>query len=165
MENYSRTAMLVPFTEYQKKVAEKKQQPDKDLALNPDKFKGVKPSAIIGQIYPDLCSQAAYINKDIDELKTKITESVENLFFSMGEEAINIAIDSISPYVDNYLDFSSADNDDEEIVFTKKGLRELSGDIYIRAELAKTLLDLYLKKIKLKELYDLKKSAQNNILH
>lgn len=39
MENYSRTAMLIPFQEYQKKVT-KKQQSDKDLVFDPERFKG-----------------------------------------------------------------------------------------------------------------------------
>lgn len=163
MENYSRTAMLIPFTEYQKKVAEKKQQSDKDLALNPDKFKGVKPGAVIGQMYPDLCSQAAHINKDMDELKTKITESVENLFSSMGEEAINIALDSTYEYVDTLLDLPDSRKDAESEI-TTDGLYDLLNGVYCRIDLAKTLLDLYLKHERMKELCDRQKLAQQNIL-
>lgn len=39
MENYSRTAMHVPFEEYLKKIA-KKQQPSNNSEVNPDSFKG-----------------------------------------------------------------------------------------------------------------------------
>lgn len=89
MENYSRTAMHIPFEEYQKKVAEK-QQPSNDSTVNLDRFKGGgKPAAVIGEIYPDLYSQAAYINKDIAEIKATVVESVKALFDDMGEDAVS----------------------------------------------------------------------------
>lgn len=39
MENYPRTAMRIPFEEYQKKITEK-QQPSNNSEVNPDSFKG-----------------------------------------------------------------------------------------------------------------------------
>ena len=160
MENYSRTAMLIPFTEYQKKVAEGKKQSDKDLALNPDKFKGVKPGAIIGQIYPDLYSQAAYINKDIDELKTKITESVKNLFSSMGEDNIKMEIDSMSDYLTNF--FQDLDEDDNR--HSRKTLISVHGDVYAQGIIAKILFDIYLSNRHINKLLALKELTQQNIL-
>ena len=133
--------------------------------MNPDKFKGVKPGVIIGQIYPDLYSQAAYINKDIDELKTKITESVKNLFSSIGEEAINITLDSTYEYVDTLLALPDSRKDaGEECEITTDGLYDLLNGVYCRIDLAKTLLDLYLKHERMKELCDRQKLAQQNIL-
>lgn len=164
MKNYSRTAMLIPFTEYQKKVAEK-QQSDKDSTLIPDKFENVKPEAIIGQIYPDLCSQAAYINKDIDDMKSKISESVKNLFGSMGEEAINFVLDSVYQHVDKFLDLPNfSDDADKEYSFTKEGLYDLSSKVFLHIDLAKALLDLYIKNDRMKTLHERQELTQQNIL-
>lgn len=159
MKNYSRTAMFIPFTEYQKKVAEK-QQSDKGLILNPDEFKERVPGAVIGQMYPDLCSQAAYINKDIDDTKTKITESVKELFFEVGEDAIKMAIDSMSDYLTDF--FQDLDEDDNS--YSRKTLISVQGDVYVRGIIAKSLLDLYLSNKRMKELVDRQKLAQQNIL-
>lgn len=153
--------MFIPFTEYQKRVAEKKeQQSDKDLPLNPDLFNGVTPGAVIGQMYPDLYSQAAYINKDIDDTKTKITESVKELFFEVGEDAIKMAIDSISDYLTNF--FQDLDEDDNS--YSRKTLISVQGDVYARGIIAKSLLDLYLSNNRMKKLVDQQKLAQQNIL-
>ena len=157
--------MPIPFTEYQKELAEKKEQSDKDLALNPDKFKGVKPGAIIGQIYTDLYSQAAYINEDIDELKTKITESVKDLFSSMGEDAINITLDSTCEYVNTLLALPDSRKDaGEECKITTDELYDLLNGVCCRIDFAKNLLDLYLKHERMKELLALKELTQQNIL-
>ena len=160
MENYSRTAMHVPFEEYLKKIA-KKQQPSNNSEVNPDSFKGGgKPAAVIGEIYPDLYSQAAYINKDIAEIKAAIVESVKSLFDGMGEDVIKTSIDSIYTYVDSFLGIS----DEEEYCFTKKGVFELSNQVYCLVNMTKTLLDLYLKHQRLKEMDNRSNLTKRNIL-
>lgn len=166
MENYSRASMLIPFSEYQKIVAER-QQPGEELVLNPERFKegAGKPNAIIGQMYPDLYSQAAYINKDIDDVKTKISESVKNLFDSMGKEAINLVLDSVYQHVDRFLDFPGfSDGADKECRFTKEGLCDLSNKVFLHIDLAKTLLDIYIKNDRMKTLYERQELTQQNIL-
>lgn len=159
MENYSRTAMLVSFSEYQKKVAEK-QKSDKDLELNPDKFKGIKPGAIIGQMYPDLCSQAAYINKDIEKLKSDMADTIKELFFEVGEEAVIMAIDYMSDYLTN--SFQDLDEDDNS--FSRKTLLSVQGDVYARGIIAKKLLNLYLDNNQLKKLKERRELTEKNIL-
>ena len=111
-------------------------------------------------MYPDLCSQAAYINKDIDDTKTKITESVKELFFEVGEDAIKMAIDSMSDYLTDF--FQDLDEDDNS--YSRKTLISVQGDVYVRGIIAKSLLDLYLSNKRMKELVDRQKLAQQNIL-
>lgn len=126
---------------------------------------GGEPYAIIGKMYPDLYSQAAYINKDIDDIKSKISESIKNLFGSMGEEAINLVLDSVYQYVDKFLDLPDfSDDADKEYSFTKDNLYDLSSKVFLHVDLAKTLLDLYLKNERMKDLLDRQKLAQQNIL-
>lgn len=116
-------------------------------------------------MYPDLYSQAAYINKDIDDVKTKISESVKNLFGSMGEEAINLVLDSVYQYVDKFLDLPDfSDDADKEYSFTKDNLYDLSSKVFLHVDLAKTLLDIYIKNDRMKTLYERQELTQQNIL-
>lgn len=164
MENYPRTAMHIPFEEYQKKITEK-QQSSNESDVGTDGLGGGKPAAIIGEIYPDLRSQAAYINKDIADIKATVVESVKGLFGNMGEEAVKLSLDSIYDYVESFLALSrEASNPDEEYSFTRKGLITLTNQVYSRVDLAKTLLDLYLNHRRLMELDDRLKLTKRNIL-
>lgn len=89
-----------------------------------------------------------------------VVESVKSLFDSIGEDVIKTSIDSIYTYVDNFLGIS----DEEEYCFTKKGVSELSNQVYSRVDLVKTLLDLYLNHRRLMELDDRLKLTKRNIL-
>ena len=55
MENFSRMTMLIPFSEYQKKIEAKAGSGDSQI------LKGGAPRCVIGETYPDLYSQAMYI--------------------------------------------------------------------------------------------------------
>lgn len=155
MENYPRTAMHIPQKEYQKKITEK-QQSSNESDVGTDGLGGVN---------PDLRSQAAYINKDIAEIKATVVESVKGLFDNMGEEAVKLSLDSIYDYVESFLALSrEASNPDEEYSFTRKGLITLTNQVYSRVDLAKTLLGLYLNHRRLMELDDRLKLTKQNIL-
>lgn len=118
-----------------------------------------------GGVNPDLRSQAAYINKDIAEIKATVVKSVKGLFDNMGEEAVKLSLDSIYDYVESFLALSrEASNPDEEYSFTRKGLITLTNQVYSRVDLAKTLLGLYLNHRRLMELDDRLKLTKQNIL-
>lgn len=153
--------MLVPFSEYQKRVAEK-QKSDKDLELIPDKFKEVKPETVIGQMYPDLCSQAAYINRDVETLKSNMVDTIKDLFFEVGEDAVTMTIDSMSEYLANFFQVQDLDEDDN--TYSKKALLSIQGDVYARGIIAKALFNLYLSNNRLKDLSRKQKLTQQNIL-
>lgn len=83
----------------------------------------------------------------------------------MGEEAVKLSADSIYDYVERFLALSDeASNPDEEYSFTRKGLINLTNQVYCRVDLAKILLDLYLNHLRLKEMDDRLKLTKRNIL-
>lgn len=157
MENNQRVTMCIPFSEYLKKIAEKNNQGG---GMSPYNYKGVKPSCVIGDMYPDLYSQASYINKDIDEAKSKMSEAIKDLFDIAGEDFINMVIDSIS----HYLIFVFQELDEEDNKFSKRELFNIQSDVFCRGELAKTLLALYQRNERLKELKERAELTQKNIL-
>lgn len=158
MENYSRVSMLIPFSEYQQKIGEK---PKKDPV--PDFEGGGNPKCIIGPVYPDLGSQAAYINRDIQKAKEGICQAVTDIFDLMGEEAVNIAIESMYDFTTGHLSLGGQ-NMKEDCGFTWKGLSDLEDGIYYRKELAKNLFSLYLKNNRLRDLDYENKLTQQGIL-
>lgn len=163
MKDFSRTAMTVPFSVYKERVEQKEET--KKIGLDPNTFKGVVPAGVSGQMYPDLYSQAAYINRDIEKAKTETVDLVEGLFDMMGDEAIVIAIDSIRNFVDSFLQLPDCMNEaEEEYDFSKAGLYDLSNGVYNRSEVAKTMLELYLKNERLRDLKDRAELTQKNIL-
>lgn len=79
--------------------------------------------------------------------------------------AKTLSLDSIYESVDNFLNLSDGVSEsDEEYSFTRKGLLKLSNQVYCRVDLAKTLLDLYLKHRRLNELDDRLNLTKRNIL-
>lgn len=165
MENSTRTAMLIPFSDYEKKMPNKKESDkEADKVLKPIDFKGVKPTMVTGHIYPDLYSQASYLNKDIEDVKTGIAEAVDELFDSIGEEAVIVSIESIYDYVGRTLNTEGNDMN-EMCEFTWKGLRDIESEVYCRKEMAKTMLSLMLKRNRLNELEsNIEKTKQNILL-
>lgn len=151
--------MLVPFSEYQKRAAEK-QKSDKDLELIPDKFKEVKPETVIGQMYPDLCSQAAYINMDVETLKSNMVDTIKDLFFEIGKDAVTMTIDSMSEYLASL--FQDLNEDDNS--FSRKALLSIQGDVYARGIIAKKLFNLYLDNMQLRGLKERQELTEKNIL-
>jgi len=160
MENYSRTSMLIPFSEYQKKVDKKEESDNTHI---PD---GGIPRCVIGETYPDLYSQAMYIERDMEKVRGEITGLIKGLFDDMGDEAVSIAIDSIYDFTARHLGIGDNISDlSENCDLTWKGLRNLENGIYCRGELAKTMLSLYLKNSRLRNLrHDMKLTEQNVLL-
>lgn len=126
MEIYSRTAMHIPFDDYLTMLESRNNSND---GIVPDNFKAVKPNNIVGEAYPDLYSQASYINRNISELKSKMAESVKELFQEIGEDAIEFAIDSIGDYLSSFFRES-----DDENTFSSETLRLVISEVYCRGD-------------------------------
>lgn len=156
MENYSRKAMLIPFDDY---LTILESRNNSDVGIVPDNFKAAKPNSVVGEAYPDLYSQASYINRDISELKSKMAESVKELFQEIGEDAIEFAIDSIGDYLSSFF----RDSDDEN-TFSGETLRLVMSEAYCRGITAKTLLKLYVQNERLRKLNSELELTQKNIL-
>ena len=142
---YTRCAMLVPFQEYQKKIASKKDnktEDEKEDYLNPEDYKNDKPSSIIGEVYPDLYSQASYLNQDLERIKEKFIEYVNEFEFSVG--CINVLYSILDEINDSIYYTLSKDNfDGEYLNLTKKGASDFSDKIGNMVELAKTMGKLH----------------------
>ena len=160
MENFSRMTMLIPFSEYQKKIEAKAGSGDSQI------LKGGVPRCVIGETYPDLYSQAMYIERDMEKVRGEITGLIKGLFDDMGDEAVSIAIDSIYDFTARHLGIGDNISDlSENCDLTWEGLRNLENGIYCRGELAKTMLSLYLKNSRLRNLrHDMKLTEQNVLL-
>lgn len=146
MENYSRTAMFIPFSEYIQKIGT-----PESISTPNSKEGGGKPKCVAGNVYPDLGSQSSYINLDLTKAKEEISETVKDLFQSIGDEAIGITIESIYDFASNYLDTKDKDPR-EDSGFTWEELSGLEDGIYYRKEVAKTLLSLYDKHKRIRNL-------------
>lgn len=161
MKNYSRTAMLLPFSEYMAKAEVKRNE--REPEVNPMDYENVMPKAVIGEVYPDLPSQAAYINRDIQEANQKIVEATKEMFDCVGEEAIKIQLDSLSSHLDDFIMVNDSCAE-KEYTFTRKSLIGLSSDIYCRKELAKSMLSLYQLYDRVRDLKHKQEMTKKNIL-
>lgn len=106
--------------------------------INPSDFSKVSPVQKIGHIYPDLYSQASYLIKDVENIKSEIVEIVNDINQTAGNANVKFIIDSIYHFIESEIE-TSKDFDD---YFDDDNLKRLSSDVYARVKLAEQILDL-----------------------
>lgn len=106
--------------------------------LNPEDFKDKTPVTERGVMFNNLHSQAYWVQEKIKNTETEIVETVNKLMLFAGTDNAKYVIDSICHYVEN--EFEAARDCDN--VFDEDTKRDISREIYCRAELAKSLIDL-----------------------
>ena len=133
------------------------------VKLNPAEFVGKQAACKIGNIYPNLPSQASYINKDIEKVKEGIVDIVEQLHTSAGMDNAKLIIDAMDHRVENEITLSK-DCDECGDHFTKETVREMSNDVYALGEMAKSLIDLSKLTGRLQELDERAELTKKNVL-
>lgn len=110
----------------------------KNKELNPEDFKDKTPVTERGVMFNNLHSQAYWVQEKIKNAETEIVETVNELLLSVGTDSVKCVLDSICHYVE--YEFAAAQDCDN--IFDEDTKRDISGEIYCRAELAKSLIDL-----------------------
>lgn len=106
--------------------------------INPSDFKDLVPVHSMKKVYPDLYTQARYLNLGVERVKKEMVGIIDEINQEAGSDNVKMIIDSIYHFVDTEISISK----DCEDYFDEDNLRELSSNVYHRAQLAKHLLDL-----------------------
>lgn len=106
---------------------------------NPSDYIKREPTAKVGDTYPDLYSQAAYVNRDIKRISGDLLKQVADLKSYGGFETVEHVMDSVYHFLVNEFELS----DDCPEYFTKEMRLDILNGVYGRIELAKALLNIF----------------------
>lgn len=133
------------------------------VKLNPAEFVGKQAACKIGNIYSKLSTQASHINKGIEKAENEIVSIVERLHAGAGMYNARIIIDAIYHRVEHESTMADEYGDTGEY-FTKDVVREMSGDVYLLGEIAKSLIDLSELTDRVRELNKRAELTKKNVL-
>lgn len=107
--------------------------------LNPKDFEGIQPVVKAGCIYPDLYSQASYLNKDIKNLNDRLLEAIEELTSWERYGSVERILDALYNHI---LQEAEASKDRDEV--TSRDINDIANDTFCYNQLAKGLLNILL---------------------
>ena len=134
---------------------------ENQVNFNPDDFINVTPVAKVGNTYPDLYSQASYLNKDIDRIKDEMCEKVIRLSFEQGDEAISKILDAIYNFI---LGEYTMSNDIDESDITPDFINNIANEVYSYNVIAKSIMDLLSLSRRLSEIDERIELTKHNVL-
>ena len=138
-DNTKRIAMLKRYDDYRQVVEERERAegkaPESDL-------RGVEPVAIVGDHYPDLYSQQAYLKDDKDRAEHNMAREVQDMFDDIGADAILAACESATDFINTELPLEDTD-EGSRLTLNRRCVQRIHNGIWERIALAKKLVALY----------------------
>lgn len=126
-DNTKRVAMLRHYDDYRQVVEDRERAegkaPERDL-------RGVEPVAVVGEHYPDLYSQQAYLKEDKD------------MFNDIGTDAILAVCESATDFINTELPLWDTD-DGSRLTLNRQYVQRIHNGVWERIALAKKLVALY----------------------
>lgn len=138
-DNTKRIAALRRYDDYRQVVEDRERAkgkaPERDL-------RGVEPVAVVGELYPDLYSQQAYLKEDKDRAEHEMAREVKDMFDDIGEDAILAACESATDFINTELPLEDTD-DCSRLTLNRQYVERIHNGVWERISLAKKLVKLY----------------------
>ena len=138
-DNTKRVAMLRHYDDYRQVVEDceraEGKAPERDL-------RGVEPVAVVGEHYPDLYSQQAYLKEDKDRAEHEMAREVKDMFNDIGTDAILAVCESATDFINTELPLEDTD-DGSRLTLNRQYVQRIHNGVWERIALAKKLVALY----------------------
>lgn len=138
-DNTKRIAALRRYDDYRQVVEDRERAegkaPERDL-------RGVEPVAVVGEHYPDLYSQQAYLKDDKDRAEHEMAREVKDMFNDIGTDAILAVCESATDFINTELPLEDTD-DGSRLTLNRQYVQRIHNGVWERIALAKKLVALY----------------------
>lgn len=106
--------------------------------LNPENFKNSKPVIKVGNMYPNLYTQATHQNEKLNNISERIIKEIDSIRWSIGFECVSILIDSMHKSIQEKVDELKENGSD----IGHEDLQKITHHVFSVGEYAKSMMNI-----------------------